>query len=718
MTSANYWGVAVPCPLRQLFTYSSVVGQPVGPGDWVDISFGRRRLTGLVMEQVDKPEGIETKPVLAVADPRLRLPPGTLELIRWVIRYYHAAPGDAVASLVPSRISAGRAPAGETCWTAQPDQLRAIPQRAKRQAELYQWLSGRANATTTEAEKAGFARRLLTALHSAGLVTRREDSLEPPLSPAATRALHLPNQAQTHAIETISNGQKEVFLLEGVTGSGKSLVYQYLAQRALNSGRQVLVLVPEIGLVPSMIEHMQASGFAVAGYHSGMTDIERAAVWLGCAAGKVRLVVGTRSAILLPMPELAIIMVDEEQDSSYKQQEGIRYNARDLAVYRAGQQAIPVVLGSATPSLETLRNVETGRYRHCLLPERIGGSPMPDWRFIDVRGAADELAVPALEEAMHRHLSQGRQVLVFLNRRGFAPLLTCLDCGWQACCDRCDVRYTYHRAANRLRCHQCDAQMVPPVRCPQCRSPRLDYRGRGTERLEQRLSAQFAGVPVIRIDRDVTRGKLEMERRLAVLKGGGAAILVGTQMLAKGHHLPNLTLAVIFDFDHALLSPDFRAREQAVQLAFQVAGRAGREARNAEIMLLTEFPGQPLLQYMADNDYPAYARFELDRRREHSLPPLAHMALLRVEGNPPDLALRALQTCLSRAGLEQVQILGPHPCLTERRQGRYRYQLQLGADSRSLLHSALERLLENIPASTPGARLKWILDVDPGGIDG
>lgn len=720
MTSNSFCQVAVPCPLPQLFTYLNDPSNPAQAGDWVRVPFGKRTLMGLVFNiSLEPPEGISVRPLAAVGDARLRIPPGLLELMQWLVRYYHAAPGEVVATFVPSLVESGRYPEGERHWHAVAECADTLPKQAKRQQQLLAQITAAGAMTSAQIRAAGFSPAIFRQLAATGAIESSE-ALPEPLATAPPLPLFNPTPDQRQVIDTLVGARSGTYLLEGVTGSGKSLVYQYLVRDRTNAGFQVLVLVPEIGLIPQMQLHIERLGLPVVCYHSGMSDGERAASWIAASEARAQVVIATRSGALLPLPKLGLIIVDEEHDSSYKANDGIRYQARDLAVYRANRAGVPVLLGSATPSLETRANLEEGRFRHLTLDERVGGGSLPEWQFVDAREAgSDELRHPLVRTALSRHLGAGKQVMVFLNRRGFAPLLECRSCGWQACCDHCDVRFTFHRSVHQLRCHQCDRVASPPSRCPVCASANIDFRGRGTERLEQRLMEMFPDVPVIRVDRDAARGKRGVERKLAEIKSSAAAILVGTQMLAKGHHFPDLTLVLILDIDQALMSPDFRAREQAMQLFIQVAGRAGRESHSAEILVPTLYPAQPLLKYLQANDYPGFARFELDHRRQLKLPPTCHQAILRVECVDADAGWNLLEDLVREVPSNPgCWAIGPHPCLLERRNGRYRHQLQIFAASRAVLHSRLANLADFMQARASAKRCRWHLDIDPVSIDG
>jgi primosomal protein N' (replication factor Y) len=507
-------------------------------------------------------------------------------------------------------------------------------------------------------------------------------------------------------------------LLDGVTGSGKTEVYLKIVQAILSCGLQALILVPEIGLTPQLVTRFQQRfSMPIAVLHSGLSDVQRHCAWFMAGLGEASVVIGTRSAVFTPLLRPGLIIVDEEHDSSFKQQEGFRYNARDISVYRARQLAIPVILGSATPSLESLRNVQLQRYCHLKLRERAGGARLPELEVIDIRQQEmqDGLSQPLLQE-IYRHLESDGQVLLFLNRRGFAPVLICHQCGWAATCERCDAYMTVHLAGQSLRCHHCGAERSPPSHCIDCGSPDLREVGAGTERLEQRLLGLFNDTSIIRIDRDTTRRRGEMQAKLEQIQRGEHRILIGTQMLSKGHDFPDVTLVGIINVDDGLYSTDFRATERMAQLLVQVAGRAGRAGKPGKVVLQTHQPDHPLLQLLLSRGYEFFSNAALRERQSASLPPYRYMALLRAEGSDPHAPQRflvQLRSSTPKSLCESISILGPASPPMERRSGLYRLHLLLIAEQRRPLKRLLDQWVK-IFASIPGARkVRWSLDVDP-----
>ncbi|HEY0180727.1 MAG TPA: primosomal protein N', partial [Dokdonella sp.] len=537
------------------------------------------------------------------------------------------------------------------------------------------------------------------------------------LPPHVTCAAPPLNDAQRDAIDAIAGEEDRFasFLLDGVTGSGKTDVYLALIERCIARGRQSLVLVPEIALTPQTLRRFRDRlGVDVAALHSGLGEVERARAWLAAARGDAAVVLGTRSAVFVPLPRAGLVVVDEEHDASYKQQDGFRYHARDLAVVRAKALGVPIVLGSATPSIESLANVEAGRYRRVELKHRAGLARPPALRVVDLRRQRLQhgLAAPTLE-AIAACLARDEQVLIFKNRRGYAPVLICHDCGWSARCADCERALTLHRAAARLRCHHCGHEEPVPPACPACGGLALHPLGEGTERLEAALAERFPGVPVVRIDRDTTRCRRTREALLEGLPQRGARVLVGTQMLAKGHDLPHLTLVVVVGVDEGLHSVDFRASERLGQLVVQVAGRSGRSERAGTVILQTHDPEHPLLATLIRGGYRALAAELLAERRAAGLPPFVQFALLRAEAKEPatlDAFLAAAAALVDAAG---VAAHGPLAAPMPRRAGRFRGQVLLEAAERGTLHAFLPGWLERLRALPRTRGLRWSIDVDP-----
>ncbi len=702
--------VAVPVPLPRLFDYLPPADGPPPPGSRVLVPFGRRHLVGLVMAHGQADTELELKPIERVLD-RALIPLDLLALLDWCQRYYAFAPGESVQLLLPGALrrsrSFRRAPPQALMLTARG--RAAELGRAARQQTLRERL-GRDPVAREQLLGEGFSSALIKRMLDDGLLAAT--SAEPARSAEPGPALN-PDQRRAAAAVLRARHRFEALLLAGVTGSGKTEVYLRAAQGLLARGRQVLMLVPEIGLSPQLVRRIERRlGRRAWVYHSGLSEGERLQCWEAAGSGRAAIIVGTRSAVFLPLLRPGLIVVDEEHDASFKQQDGARYHGRDVAVLRARQLGIPVLLGSATPALESLQNAAAGRYRRLELPRRAGGAEPPRWRVLDQRHQKG-LLDPRLLAAIGRHLEADGQVLVYRNRRGFAPVQMCNACGWQADCQRCSAHMTVHQRQARLQCHHCGATRPQPPRCPECGSPDLVALGSGTERLEGLLTEHFPDVPVHRVDRDSMSGRDDFEQLLNQVRAGGRCILVGTQMLAKGHHLPALTMAAVLDVDQALYSADFRAPERLGQIICQVAGRAGRVERGGEFYLQTRHPDHPLLADLLADDYLSFAGKLLAERHAAALPPASALALLRAESHRADQAKAFLQAAADRLRRPGLKIAGPIPAVMERRSGYWRFQLWLQAADRAGLLRLLDGSLEALHALPQSRRTRWHLDVDP-----
>jgi len=718
--------VAVPAPLAGLLDYLPPPGvdpAALRPGLRLEVTLGRRRMVGVLVEVASGsalPRS-RLKPALRALECVPEVPPEVIELARWAADYYHHPLGEVLAGALPVLLRDARgSDAGLVSRFALTAAGRALDPPALARAPAQRALLARLrleqelDLDALEPD----ARRALRALAARGLVASEAIVAAPQPNPAPLAGPAL-NEAQRAAVEAIDGAQQgfAAFLLEGVTGSGKTEVYLHAVARALARGRQALVLVPEIALTPQLVGRFRARFAApVVALHSDLADGARLANWRAARDGQARVVLGTRSAVFAPLPELGLIVVDEEHDLSYKQHEGLRYHARDLALVRAQRAQLPVVMGSATPALESLANAASGRYRRLVLPERAGGAQHPTLEVVDLRQRrlTEGLSEPLLAR-MRVHLAAGGQVLLFLNRRGYAPRLTCHGCGWFADCQRCDARLVTHHAAGVLRCHHCGAEQRLPTACPSCGSVELRLLGRGTERLDAALAALFPEVGIARVDRDTTRKRGALAALLEDARSGRARILVGTQMLAKGHDFPTVTLVGVVEADHGLFGADLRAAERMAQLITQVAGRAGRAELPGEVLIQTRHPEHPLLAQLLTGGYPAFAAAALDERRAAGLPPYAALALLRAEAASPAAAEAVLVEARRAAEAlgSGVEILGPAPAPMARRAGRHRAQLLLRADHRTQLQSLLAQWVPGL-AALPGARrARLALDVDP-----
>lgn len=719
--------VAVPVPLRQLFDYLPQ-GQGLPPvGSRCEVMFGRRLLIGIVWEHGQPQVPLASiKPVIRQIDTAPLLPPDLLNLCRKAAAYYHHPIGEVLATALPASLRKGESATlrGELIWRLTHKGQHADPAhlaRAPRQQEALQYLQQHPNGLSRLALTAFDIRtQALNALEKKGWVEQVEQlpaqSHWHHTSPLGEAPL-VANAEQTVAINAINQARNFTpFLLDGITGSGKTEVYLQAIETRLKEQQQVLVLVPEIGLTPQTIQRFkQRFTVPIHVLHSGLTDKERLHAWQMAAEGHAAIIIGTRSAIFTPMKNLGLVVVDEAHDASFKQQDGFRYSARDLAIWRAQLLDIPVVLGTATPTLENLHSAQLGRFTHLPLRQRTGEARPPtihieDCSQLDPLTPLSDNSLTALQHT----LEQGRQALVFINRRGYAPLLLCGDCGWQSECPHCDAHMTWHRVANQLRCHHCDTQRPIPQRCPQCGSHHLLDRGAGTEKLDQLLQARFPDYPIIRIDRDTTRRKGSLAKQLAAVHQGEPCILVGTQMLAKGHHFNNLDLAIMLDADAGFMSADFRGPEQAAQLILQVAGRTGRQQHPGRLLVQTRQPDNPLLRLLCQGDYHRFAEELMKERQQAGLPPFGHLALFRTESIQPNDAQQLLEAVAEPLWQQQeVLVLGPAPAPMERRQGRYRAQLLLLAPQRGTLHKHIPLLLQRLAEHPLAKRTRWHLDVDP-----
>jgi len=690
------------------------------------VPFGRRQLVGILLaskQHSDVASG-KLKSALQILDTEPVLASDLLQLLDWAAGYYHYPIGETLATALPVLLRKPGKTAGGNfkVWQmtdAGHQQLERGLGRAARQIAVLEQL--RAHPQGLARENLSVPLAVLKNLQQKGWIACLEAAHEPAHELlTGTQARHTLTDPQGNAVKAVQAafGRFSPFLLEGVTGSGKTEVYLQLIEPLLQNNRQVLVLVPEIGLTPQLIERFrQRFTLDVAVLHSALNDSQRLHAWQQAASGTARLILGTRSAIFTPLKNPGLIIVDEEHDSSFKQQDGLRYSARDLAVWRARQLNIPIILGSATPSLESLYNVRQGRYQLQLLPERAGQALTPKMRLLDLRSQPmRDLLSKTLLEAIDAHLTRGGQILLFLNRRGFAPVLLCHACGWVADCRRCDARMTLHQRCAELRCHHCGSRRRVDAFCPACGSSELLGIGEGTERVEQALLEQFPDHPVLRIDRDTTRRKGQLEDALCDAQAGKARILLGTQMLAKGHHFPNVTLAAILDADQGLFSSDFRASERMAQLIIQVAGRAGRAHKPGEVIIQTHHPDHPLLRQLVEQGYPAFAEAALQERQDTLLPPYASMALLRAEAADAEHPRVFLETArqLAEPGIsDSLQLWGPVAAPMERRAGRYRAQLLLQTSNRSELQQLLTHWVPQLETLKQARRVRWSIDVDP-----
>lgn len=735
MPESRLLEIALPVPLRRSFDYLPPFDSPselldsLSAGTLVRVPFGRQQLIGvlLAVKSVSSYQPDKLRPANEIIDSRPVLDDELMALCHWAADYYQSPLGEVLQAALPVLLRQGE-PArlkGEMVFTLTIEG-KGLPEgalkRARKQAELIAALQKSPYITRADLDLLGIPRAIASSLINKGLVKINE--LTP--SPSQTNGPLLREQPlqltdeQQHAFAHISYNGFKTWLIDGATGSGKTEIYLQAIEQCLKRGMQALVLVPEIGLTPQTIDRFRRR-FAVpiAALHSGLNDRERLEAWLQARAGFARIVIGTRSALFTPFQTLGIIIIDEEHDGSFKQQDGFRYSARDLAAVRAQRINIPLILGSATPSLETLHNALQGRYHHLRLTARAGAAKPPEIQLLDIRGEIlHEGFAQASIEAIGETLGRGNQVLVFLNRRGYAPTLECHDCGWLANCNFCDARMTVHQTPRHLHCHHCDHQRAIPRRCPNCNSGHLQPIGQGTERSELVLQELFPDQKVIRVDRDSTRNKNALQTLLDDVHRGEPCILVGTQMLAKGHHFADVTLVVIIDADAGLFSTDFRGTERMGQLLLQVAGRAGRAEKPGRVILQSHHTDHPLVQTLVTRGYHALADLILQERLLTGLPPFRQLALLRAESKFPQKATDFLAFARQQAEhlsppSPALNYLGPLPAFMEKRGDRFRYQLQINSAQRKPLQQLLAELARILEASPLAKSVRWSIDVDP-----
>ncbi|MGV6807202.1 MAG: primosomal protein N' [bacterium] len=736
ITPSTICRVAVPSPLRRSFDYLIPDGFPLPkPGCRVQIPFGRQRLIGIVLA-LDSQSAIDIsrlKPIISILDDQPLIPETLLSVFLWAADYYQHPVGDALAAMFPVLLREGKPiPAAlQTGWRLTSLGL-GLPEnalsRAKKQQALLNLLQKNQAVTDSDLEQHAISRAVARELEKKALIEKIKLPVAPHSdqepSDSATEVLKQPrlnaSAEQQRAINSIPLDHYRCTLLDGATGSGKTEVYLQLIEAVVSEGRQALILVPEISLTPQTLSRFQARfNRTVVSIHSSMTNAQRLASWEAMRIGDASILVGTRSAIFTPVKNPGIIIVDEEHDGSFKQQDGFHYSARDLAVVRGHRENIPVVLGSATPSLESIDNCHKGRYQHQILKNRHGKATQPSWQLIDLNRAklSAGFSTEAIE-AIRQTLDEGNQALVFLNRRGFAPRMSCNQCGWAAECSHCDSPYTVHLQYRSLICHHCESRSAIPKNCPNCHSTDLTLAGQGTEKTEQVLQALFPEASIYRIDRDTTRRKHHMREVFEKVSSGEPAILVGTQMLAKGHHFPDVTLVILVDVDNGLFSPDFRAPEKTGQLIMQVAGRSGRSDKPGRVLIQSHCCDHPLLTTLCTGGYGVFSHQLLRERQAHQLPPAVYMAQIRAHG--PDQSSvekylkSARQVAESQAPpTEQFRYLGPLPGAMEKKRGRYRFQLSLFSENRRSLHGALNEVAKWMDTNPAPRHIICSIDVDP-----
>jgi len=732
MTVKNiFLSVAIPTPLRCLFDYlpdKNTNHKILKPGLRVSVSFGRQKnVTGFIVSinnKTDHPEH-KLKRINNILDDCPIINTEHLNLLLWASNYYHHPIGEVIHNALPALLRKNNSITNyeDSFWSLSknnslpnvnskkisPTQIKILGHLKKSKVSISQFDLNKIFPG---------AKRSLNALEKRGLIRKETKKNSSNLVKINKRAVKL-NKDQKKAINTVCNSinNHSVFLLDGLTGSGKTEVYMSVMDIVIKSGKQCLVLLPEIGLTPQLIQRFKDRfKVDIAIQHSGLSDIERLKYWQDAKTGKAKIILGTRSAVWTPLLNPGIYIADEEHDLSYKQHNGFQYSARDLMIVRAKRDGVPAILGSATPSLETLNNAVESKYIHLVLPTRAGVAKQPKYQLLDIQnkkmyGPLSQMLIDEIE----KNLELNNQILLFLNRRGYATHLYCHHCGWKAQCNRCEIPLTYHKSNNRLNCHHCGSSKKNIKDCPLCKSELLRL-GHGTERIEEVLLEKFPKVNIARIDRDTTQKKDSMNIFLDRMHSGNIDILVGTQMIAKGHHFPNVTLAAIVDADRGLFSTDFRATERLAQLFMQVSGRTGRGKKKGTVIVQTYNPNHPLFHNLIKHGYNHLAKSLLKERKLSSLPPHSHMALLRVEAHNIEQVKYFIKNAsmrLKQLSGDTLLLFGPVPALIEKYGGRFRYQLIIQATNRKLLHAHLDEWLQKIEKMKNSKKVRWSLDIDP-----
>ena len=723
--------LAIPTPLRREFDYLPPEGiseaelHSLQPGVRLRVPFGQREVTGYLLAVATDSDAAPgaLKTALEILDTSPLITPKLFQLCLWAADYYHHPQGEVFSAVFPKRLREGKVhqALGAPGWHLTTHGLGLAVgalARSPRQAQVITLLQQRGAVTTAELKDQGVTPAVLRNLRTKGLIEGL--TLPQPTIRGSSNAGLALNTEQAAVIEDLLAAPEgfACHLLEGVTGSGKTEIYLQLIADCLQRDKQALVLIPEIGLTPQTLGRFEQRFSAhIAVLHSGLGDAQRYRAWEAARDGSADIIIGTRSAVFTSLHNPGLIIVDEEHDASYKQQDGFRYSARDVAVKRGQLEDCPVLLGSATPSLESIHNALTGRYQHHRLTQRAGSGRMPTIQALDVRRQKLRAGLSAaLIEAMEDKLAAGQQILLFLNRRGYAPTLQCHDCGWIAECQACDARLTIHRRQRRLRCHHCGASRPLPRQCPACHGNSLLSTGLGTEQTEEFLRHHFTKWPVFRVDSDSMRGKNAMQSLVTEINRGKPCILLGTQMLTKGHHFPGVNLVAVIDTDAMLFSADFRGEERMAQLLTQVAGRAGRADQPGTVLLQTHYPDHPALQGMLNCSYAVQAREQLSRRQAVGMPPAGQLVVLRTDCGDAECGERFLQDLREQAAADLAtgaSLIGPLPSPMQRRAGKFRSQLLLTAPDRKSAQASARRLVA-IAETLPARRgLKWSIDIDP-----
>jgi primosomal protein N' (replication factor Y) len=712
--------VSLNVPLYRNFDYliEPHIQSDIAVGCRVAVQFGRQQLIGIVIKLKSDSEFMsKLRPISCLIDSQPIIDGHLISLVEFASHYYQNPLGESYQVALPNLLNKGE----DLDKSAVPI-IKLVDQNTKvtgkKQRQLIEHLIDSGSTPVTELSALGFSRSTVKSLLEKSIIDKtieyNRDWQSKPLAIGDKPKL---NREQAVALAAI-NQQSDYtcYLLEGVTGSGKTEVYLQALEKPLQQGQQALVLVPEIGLTPQTVNRFRRRfpNVPIMLWHSAMTDHERLSTWRAAQNQSAAIVIGTRSSVFLPFAQLAMIIVDEEHDLSFKQQDSLRYHARDLACFRAAKLAIPLILGSATPSLESVQNAKIQKYQLLTLTERAQTQTDNQYVLLDMRGQHQQSGLAqATLEYIKKELKRRKQVMVFLNRRGFSPSLICHECGWLSQCQRCSANATYHKHIRNLICHHCGAQEYVPTQCPCCGSTQIIPAGQGTEQVAEFLSEAFPDTPITRVDRDSTRKKGSLEAALNEINKGEPRILIGTQMLAKGHHFSEVSLVVIMDVDSGLYSYDFRATEHLAQLITQVSGRAGRSGEAGTVLLQTHFPEHPLLQDLINNGYRDFAHYALTEREEMQLPPFNCLAIIRCESHNPNDINNFLYDLIPEQLPSGIQLLGPVPAALERIAGKYRYQLHVQGNERKELHRYLNQLVSYISQSKLATKVRWSIDIDP-----
>ena len=730
--SSDLVEVLVPIPLMEKFSYLPPKSNtPLKQGARVLIPFGRRTLVGVVWGFIQKEssDNRKYKHIQNVLDESPLLDANSIGLAEWSSRYYHYPLGEIISYFFPPSIRKGKeAKFKESKYlelTSKGSFLQSEDlTRAPSQQKLIELLKEKKEISLKSAQAFGISAAVINGLVEKGYITRFSRELSPYKKFENKKLLSSRklNSEQRKAVNAINDAQKKnvTFLLDGITGSGKTEVYLQAIQEIVSQGKQALILIPEIGLAPQAEERFREYfGDRVMSFHSAKNDREKVDAWLGASRGLVDIIIGTRSSVFLPMKNLGIIVVDEEHDLSFKQMDKFRYSARDMALYRAKLEKVPVVLASATPSLETLKNAEEEKYKVLKLSKRATGASLPSFQAVDLRGKElYEGLSKELLEATQSELTQGNQVLIFLNRRGYAPSMICKVCGWISNCERCDALMTVHKNPLKLHCHHCEAQKPYPNKCQSCGSNDFLTYGFGTERIEEFLQNHFPEVKTLRIDSDSTRKKETLNEYFAEIREGKPMILLGTQLLAKGHHFPDVTLVGIIDADSGLFSADFRGSERVAQLMTQVSGRAGRDKKPGRVILQSYCPDHPQIEEIITGSYEKFAKKLLEERKSSKIPPFSFQAKIFAESSKSLVSRDFILNLVNQPKIDEktrknVRVIGPLPSVMEKKSGVYRWELSIFSNNRSNLHKYLDVMQSRLYDPKLSKQVRWSIDVDP-----